>query len=338
MRALPLVLLVAGCAPWPIPDAGVDAGRDDRWRVVFDGLDAALLSVWGRAHDDVWIVGADADDGLGPVVLHWDGVQFRRRATGASGALWWVRGTDDGRVFFCGDAGLVLRYDEGDDAFTTLPAPSGGDLFGIMPFAVDDAWVVGPGDVATWDGATWTRPPALTDDHVAGLQPYKVWGPSSDDVWIVAAGDSLLRARDGAIVREPLPRPFGLFTVHGADDLVVGVGGDIEGVVIEARGDGALVDASVLGMPQLNGVHVVDGERALASGAEGAIWRRDADGWRADDGAPTTFTTNHAAWVDERGGEWVVGGNLGGRPLIGGTVYTRGVDVDEGAPFPTSAD
>src|SRR5450432_1003053 len=72
---------------------------------------AALLSVHGSAANDVWIAGAD--DGKGPVVLHFDGSAWERKATGVRGRLWWVHATEEGPVLFAGENGVLLRYQDG---------------------------------------------------------------------------------------------------------------------------------------------------------------------------------------------------------------------------------
>ena len=90
------------------------------WSWVAKSDSAALLSVNGTSASDVWIVGAD--DGKGPVVLHFDGSEWQRRDTGVKGDLWWVNATPEGPVYFAGASALLLRYQNG--AFERLqPAP-----------------------------------------------------------------------------------------------------------------------------------------------------------------------------------------------------------------------
>ncbi len=325
----PSVAPFAACTPTTPVDAGV---VDEPWQRVFEGLPGALLSVWGTAHDDVYFVGEDPGDGRGPYALHWDGASFRRFDTGAAGTLWWVRGDSAGHVFMSGDDGLVLRYDVAADAFTTLPPAGTDDLFGVMPFSADDAWVVGVGSVLHWDGVAWSVPAGLTGDMVAGLQLYKIWGRATDDLWIVGAGDALVRFVDGAFTRVDLPVEGGLFTITGDDDLVLGVGGFIDGIVVESRGDEPLKDATAPGMPELSGVDL-RGDVAVAVGLEGAVWNRGATGWTRDEDAPAVFTSHHAVFVDDEGGVWAVGGNLAGEPLVAGTLFKRGRRLED-ATFP----
>ena len=41
-----------------------------KWEIIDAGLPAALISIWGSSNDDIWVVGADSGDGIGPMVLH----------------------------------------------------------------------------------------------------------------------------------------------------------------------------------------------------------------------------------------------------------------------------
>ncbi len=70
-----------------------------------------LLSVSGTSASDVYAVGTDPDDGLGPYVVHFDGQRWTRLNTAASGDLWWIATPMVGDSFFmAGAGGLILRY------------------------------------------------------------------------------------------------------------------------------------------------------------------------------------------------------------------------------------
>src|SRR4051812_18670991 len=84
------------------------AAGTQSWTLLAEGLDSALISVWGASERDVWAVGSDRGDG--PLIEHFDGNAFERLASGTSGHLWWVFGFDAGPVFFAGANGTILRY------------------------------------------------------------------------------------------------------------------------------------------------------------------------------------------------------------------------------------
>jgi hypothetical protein len=91
------VFLLFACETTPSPA--------ESWHTVFTGLPGALLSVTGTSDSDVWAVGSDANDGQGPLVLHFDGSAWKRYVTGISGDLWWAQVFADGSVFAGGTAG-----------------------------------------------------------------------------------------------------------------------------------------------------------------------------------------------------------------------------------------
>src|SRR4051812_19778355 len=99
-------LLLGGCADRDYLSS--DPNRSWGWIAKSDA--AALLSVHGTAASDVWITGAD--DGKGPIVLHFDGSSWERKHTGLHGPLWWVHATPQGPVFFAGENAVLLSYQD----------------------------------------------------------------------------------------------------------------------------------------------------------------------------------------------------------------------------------
>lgn len=327
-----LALLSAACVPGPGEE---DAGPTSPWAMVFEGLPGALLSVAGTASDDVWIVGADKRDGTGPTILHYTGDGFDAHETGDEGDLWWVSiEPSSGDVWMVGDGGRIFRRDKDDGALDAMNAPDDTRLYGVMAFAPDDVWAVGGDEQANtgviwhFDGAAWARPESATDEVTSGLIFFKVWGASADDFWIVGVGGAALHYESGTFTRvEPIARP--LFTVHGAGDLVVGVGGFVGGLIVEAQG-GALVDKTPANAPELIGVHVSDDGHAVAAGYEGAVWHRSTAGqWTMDDDAPITdFSLSyHAVYEDPAGGIWAAGGFLDAEPLQQGMLAHYGEEI-----------
>ncbi len=318
--ALAMASPLAGCASEPPPVRSFE--------VVLENLDSALFSIWGTSATDVWAVGAD--DGSGPLVLHYDGSAWTRRATGASGDLWWVSGAGD-TIWMSGTNGLVVRYTRSTDAFEpgTLPGASASTIFGIIGLAPADAWAVG-GDVRTnvavldrWDGTSWTP---VTDAPAEALaRPlFKVWGRASDDLYVVGLG-SFAMHRSGAGFTA-IPTANRLLTVHGNASDVLAVGGTSGGYVVDLSSETA-IDATPPGIEQLNGVFVRPDGDAITVGTGGAIWVRTGGAWAEVLDVPPTREDYHAAWVDPDGGEWAVGGHIAAAPFDRGILVHRGEPV-----------
>jgi hypothetical protein len=332
LAVLGLIGLVAGCGDGET--SGVEAAS---WHFVARAPSAALLSVHGSAEDDVWMVGAD--DGTGPLVLHFDGRSWERRETGARGDLWWVNVVPGGPVFFGGSQALLLRFEDG--AFESLPSPAQGSetVFGVWAAAPDDVYAVGSTDgragfVWHFDGERASEVPlgdALpvdTNGETPGL--FKAWGTSPRRVWLVGAKGVVLRgnAADG-FERVATLGDGTLFTVHAHDESVAMVGGASSGVIYELEGD-ELVERTPERTPLLQGVCVGDDGVVWTVGFGGSVYRGRGGTYEPiDTGLDFTAAESlHAVWVDPGGGVWAAGGDVLTMEL------DQGLGLHHGAPVP----
>lgn len=334
-------LLTLACASLPACEDHdqLQAGQSEplAWSWVAKSDSAALLSVNGTSANDVWIAGAD--DGKGPVVLHYDGQEWQRRDTGVKGDLWWVNATPHGPVYFAGASALLLRYQDG--VFTRLNTPGLGKdiLYGVWAAGADDLYAVGTsagrnGFVWHYDGSEF-RSVALPDTLAVdenrdrpGL--FKVWGSSPDSVWVAGASGTLLHgnARDGfSLVRKGGSEI--LFTVSARGDHVLAVGGTASGLLLEGRGT-TLGDRTPPSTPLLQGAWIDDRDQSWAVGVGGTVLRGGAHGFEVQD-TGLDFAANdslHSVWVDPSGGVWAVGGDVLTANLA------RGLALHGGAPVP----
>ncbi len=319
LAACSWVVMGGTCAsPSPNDDDGSMDGDEPNEQLVFEGLNAALLSISGTSGEDVYAVGADPGDGVGPYVLHYDGQTWSRLETGASGDLWWISVPSINGVFFmAGAGGLVLRFDSGTGAFERFDTPGDDIGFGVWAADNDQAWVVGGdldnedagGFIWRFDGNTWAvqNLSNVLPDGVPTL--YKVWGRSADDVYAVGRLGVVLHfdGTDWSLVETDTTRT--LFTVSGNASTVIAVGGFADAVIQELEGT-SFVSADAGQFPQLNGVFVPPTGEAVAVGFNATIVRRADTGWELLPTALPTVRDFHAAWVDPAGGIWAVGGNL----------------------------
>ncbi len=304
---------------------------DADWEIVAEELPQALFSVWGTTADDIWVVGSDAGDG--PLVMHYDGKGWDVLDTGAEGDLWWVSGEGD-EVWMSGANGLVLRYDRSDEQFEAFELDSPITAFGVQPFAADDVWAVGGefmGDVGRaayhFDGEQFSEVDVPSDGAKDPVPPFfKIWGRSSDDLWIVGFGTSAYHKQGDDWQLLDVPTGRRLFTVHGNDDYVAAVGGSVSGLLVEFDGD-ELVDVTPDAMPQMNGIWVQPNGDAIAGGFGGFIYERVEGEWQEVLDVPFTPRDYHAVFVDSDGGQWAVGGQVTAPPYSGGILAHRGAKV-----------
>jgi hypothetical protein len=318
-----------------------------RVHLVLQNLPGALLSVTGTSARDVYAVGADANDGSGPLMLHYDGQVWHRLRTGARSGLWWISVTPvDGAFYLAGANGLVMRYTPSTGQFETQATPNDQViLFGIWGADASDVWAVG-GDLsdqdaggALWhyDGIRWSVDTSLAALRPAGVPTlYKVWGRSASDVYVSGRLGVVFhfdgsRWSEVAIDRGGIdPAQLPLFTIHGNATEVAASGGTLEGVILELVGD-AFANRAPLGSSQFNGVFLAPDGSGAAVGIAGAVARREAGVWTLQDPAIRTDLDLHSAWIDPEGGVWAVGGELtssldrgivayGGEAAVGGTI------------------
>lgn len=318
-------LLVAGC-PAPVPPAPT-------WTVVAQGLREGLLSIHGRSAADVWAVGADK--GTGPIVLHFDGARWERRATGTRGTLWWVHAAQDGTTFAAGTNSTILRVSDGGFVRVATPGLARHTVFGVWAAGANEAYAVGSeagrnGFLWRWDGTRFVEIdlgsvlPTADDGTTPGL--FKVWGDGDGTIWAVGARGVILRGRAGTFQRVESGTTQTLFTVTGGAGRVVAVGGAGSGVIVERDGEGPFSARTPEGAPLLQGVSLVRTGAGFAAGFNASVYERNSSGaWRRlDDAPPLAIESLHATWVDHEGGAWFVGGGVLGPGLDRGAITYYG--------------
>jgi hypothetical protein len=263
-----------------------------------------------------------ADDGNGPVLIHFDGTSWKRVDTGATGDLWWVWGDGQGMIFLSGAGGKVVIHDSNAGTFEEVQAADPNlTLFGLWGTSATDVWTVGgnvngvrDGGIIHFDGTEWTEVATVAPRDTTVRSAFKVWGTAPDDVWVVGTG-ALITHYDGTGFTEVSPSPVyestTLTTVAGSDSQVIAVGGFGNATV--ARYDGSTwVDDSpppAAVAPGFNGVHV-RGDKVVGCGQYGNVWSRDTDGTWALYAEPVTTRDLHGCWIDPDGNVWAVGGDL----------------------------
>lgn len=326
------LLFGGGCTP-PTPSDNMNdnnGGSEPRWKVVLGELPAGLLSISGTGPSALYAVGADTEDGRGPLVLRYNGTDWTRLATGAAGDLWWITDRMVGDSFFLGgEGGLILRYRPADDSFEPYTTPGQQTMFGVWGVSPDNVVAVGgevnvsdtDGVIWRFDGASWVQED-LSSTNPDGIPTlFKVWGRSPNEVYACGARGTVLRYDGTSWTKLTTATTRTLFTVYGNATRVASTGGAQSGVIVELSGD-EFVDVTPAGLLQMNGVFVPPTGEAVAVGREGAVSFRGASGWRSENtGLNLDFAIDyHAAWIDPEGGVWAVGGNIVGEPQTDGVI------------------
>jgi hypothetical protein len=332
MRLLALALCVgvgASCGDGgDAADGGTDGGGSgggsgggapgEPFTVVFEQLEAALISVAGTSRDDVWAVGADMRDGSGALVLRYDGEDWRRERTGVEADLWWAFVLGPRSVYLGGTGGAIVAYD--GEQYTRMDTPGSGIVFGIWGASPDELWAVGgepdiaPGFVWRFDGSEWRDMTVmLPEEAQGGSTPFKVWGQQRDDVWFVGSEGLAVHWDGTRFELGDSDTPRRLFTVHGppgGEPQFVAVGGFGDAVIVEHDGTQWHNVTPDPAPRELFGVFMFAEDEGYAVGAEGTVMQRDRSAWKLLDTGLDLLDPFHSVWVDPEGGVWAVGGDL----------------------------
>ena len=222
------LLLSVGCSD------PVEEESPASWKVIKQGLDGALLSIFIDAGGEVWLAGAHRKD-KGPTLMHRgaDGA-WQTLEPGGKGDLWWVFSRKAGAVWAVGGGGRVLRHDSTTGAFVELATETTATLYGIWGAAEGPLWAVGgfvfdaqePGVLLRISGEKVESVP-LPPEVKPNESLFKVWGSAADDVWVIGDKGSTLHFDGSAWTYNKLEGGPRLVTVHGGskDDVVVVGGG-----------------------------------------------------------------------------------------------------------------
>jgi hypothetical protein len=291
--------------------------RPAKWSVPLSELGGMLLGVWVEPGPTpgVYTVGADTQDGLGPLFLRMGAEGWVRVPIAPSGALWSVNGIDD-QVYAAGTSGRVVRYDPATGGVTDLSIGVNAPLYGVWGSSTSDVWVAGGNVDGTepttvlyhHDGTSWTpvAPPAAADD----LTLFDVWGEAADDVWACGEGGLVLHFDGSAWTGGPSAPLESLFAIHGAAPTIA-VGGTVEPTIVEGNASSFTPTAVPVGSETLRGVFGSPKGDAWASGLGGTVLRRTRGAWRPVTDVPSVPGNDlHAVSLDDAGGVYLVGGDL----------------------------
>jgi len=303
--------------------------------MVASGQPGALLSAWAGSPTDVWVVGGNPLDNSGPLVFHYDGTAWTKKATGQNVNLWWVTGWAD-TVFLSGEQGTILKYHPENDTFEKMTTPPPAlTVFGMWGASSSDVWAVGgsqtgAGLVWHFDGTTWSD---KTPAAVSGASCFKVNGIASDNVWISASNGTVMHWTgadpiDVQTIPDAEQQQAPLLSIGVNSKRATTVGGAFGGVLYENDGSG-WNSASPASGNILRGVAVTETD-AYAVGDSDTILHRSSGGTWSTEKAIQTGESFHADFIDSAGGVWVVGGEFESPMTKNGVLLHKGKAVQGG--------
>jgi hypothetical protein len=224
-----------------------------------------------------------------------------------------VRGTGPDDVWMVGEKGRITHYD--GEKLTEHASGTTATLWGVWAASKTDAWAVGgtpeggaadPDDVVLhWDGASWTA--VTLPGAPLGRALYKVWGTSSDDLYVVGEASTIWHKKGATWALESDPPLAGgtLFTVAGCSAEEIYAVGNYD--VLRSNGK-AWEKLDIELLAGVNGVDCTAPGEVVLVGFGSLKLRRTGGAWIDDSVLPPNKDL-HAAWADGTGTLWAVGGN-----------------------------
>jgi hypothetical protein len=186
------------------------------WRVVETGIEeqnATLSAVKAIGPDDVWAAGSYSDASgtvLKPLLIHWDGVRWRKVEANSDGAIWGLAAVSAREVWAVGNFGpqtLALRWDGVEWKRVATPNPGdgrGNNVLNAISVLKDEgrgtnevravgSYSEGGKDRALalmWDGVEWRQEHAPTPGNYSDVLRALEAVPGSGGEWW-AAGASI---------------------------------------------------------------------------------------------------------------------------------------------------
>ncbi len=317
MRLAGLILCLSflpGCPEEP-------PGTSEGWEPAFDATDAGwLLSAWGSSGSALYVVGGSrAPDG--GKARFFDGAGWSEVGFGQPVPLLnWVYGFGPEDVWIAADEGKVLHRSAG--GWEVMVTPTTENLWGTWGAAPDDLWAVGGLEAEPvalrWDGEGWTEVTApggaewsewlLAGDRVSAF--FKVWGTSSDNVYIVGDAGTLLRWDGDRLTQIDSGTVRDLISLWGTGpDRIAAVGGRGNGVIVTYDGT-EWRSRELAPLPGLNGVWMGDDDVVHAVGEECTLVTLDFESGEVTDDSCDDRLTVHAVFGDDERMLTAVGGNL----------------------------
>ncbi len=287
--------------------AGVvwSAAPDDVWIAVRDALlhwNGAVMQrvtfydgfneptrVWGRGPNDVWLAGPQGD------VLHFDGVQWTRRALPTTADVVTLTGGGEREVWAVDSDAVVWRWR--DDVWVRGETVALAGWRSPWIVAADDAWACGDGAVRHWDGVAWQREGV---DGATASPRCAVWSDGAS-VWF-SDGLSVRRRSDD-----------GLWSYEGDTRVVTAAGGSTANVWV-GRGDGVIQrvdEGRWVGVtrtrPRFDVTRVAgDDDATLRAITVATIMAFDGVAW-FEASAPTAYYELQGVWPQGESESWIAG-------------------------------
>ncbi|GGE63491.1 hypothetical protein GCM10011533_14900 [Streptosporangium jomthongense] len=196
----------------------------EQWALHYDlNLDLTILAMWGSSPESVYAVG---DEGL---ILHFDGLSWKRMISGTQSALYGLWALDDEHMLAAGDFGLVLRYNGKD--WREFNVGTENFLYDIWGDSLSNIYAVGlSGTLAHFNGQRWQMMATRLREDLLSIS-----GSDAAGAFAVGTRGCVLRLEGDQWLTEPSGSDAGLRAVCATRSGAVYAVGD-RGTVLRRPG------------------------------------------------------------------------------------------------------
>ncbi|TMM47787.1 WD40/YVTN/BNR-like repeat-containing protein [Colwellia ponticola] len=193
------------------------------WTLHFDlHLDITILAMWGSSPNSIYAVG---DEGL---ILHFDGLNWQRMASGTKSALYGLWAWDNEHLLAPGDFGLILRYNGTEWAEFNVGTEN--FLYGAWGDSLTNIYSVGlSGTLAHFNGQRWQQMATRLREDLLSIS-----GSEKAGAYAVGTRGCVLRLDHGQWLREESGSSAGLRSVCATQSGVVYAVGD-KGTILQRK-------------------------------------------------------------------------------------------------------
>jgi hypothetical protein len=300
---------LGSCMPLPTESCSSDGWCSSTLLV------GSIFAVHAVAENDVWL-------GTATGAAHFDGTQVCTLAPWPGSRVRGIHGTGANDIWLVGDESLIAHWDGHTLRLDMPPVASGGTHWaGVWAASASDAWAVGEGSIARWDGSGWMvsgLPSGASGSltGVGGLDSTHVFAVTGDatgtspldgDILAWNGSWSVAYTGDGTVTfRAVLPTTTTEAFAIGNSGVSSGVGRVFTGPASwteDAAGSWTGVLNDAVADPSGTVRVVGDGAVIFVRGASG--WTQEATGLEAGGSGPALYAAS-------RGGPTVYVGGHGG--------------------------
>jgi len=241
------------------------------------------------------------------IVTRDGGLTWTRMATGTTANFTGIWGSSATDVFAVGGQGTIVHWD--GVSWRRQSAPTDNALLDLTGFGPDQVYAVGVDAALAFDGTSWRMMPG----DLSAAELWSVWGPSPDEMFAVGQNGVALRWDGVQWRRMTTPTPFVLFGLWGtASNDVYAVG--IRSTVLHYDG-ASWTPITVPSKADFFAISGTSRHNIMMVGNGGAVVSHNGVSWTL---APQAASVENlrAVWFDRSGTARVAGWS--------GTVIERG--------------